>query len=120
MSQIVIKVEGLEELTQAIKTLTELTGGKDVNAKSAKKEKDVTPTDKAEYKVEVKGPETTEESEYTMEDVRVKLVALSKGGKKAEVKAMLTELGVKQLSDLDESLYPKAMEMADELENGGK
>lgn len=63
-----------------------------------------------------KEPETTmEEKIYTLEEVRARLAALQKAGKRAEVKDMLTSLGVSKLSELSADRYGELMEKAGEI-----
>ncbi len=65
-----------------------------------------------------KEPEATveaEEKSYTREEVRAKLAALQKAGKRAEVKDMLTSLGVSKLSELPADRYGELMEKAGEI-----
>lgn len=56
-----------------------------------------------------------EEKSYTLEEVRAKLAALQKAGKRAEVKDMLTSLGVSKLSELPADRYGELMEKAGEI-----
>lgn len=51
----------------------------------------------------------------TMEDVRAKLTALNKAGKRAEVKALLTSFGVEKLSEIPEDKYEDLMGKAGEI-----
>lgn len=56
-----------------------------------------------------------EEKSYTLEEVRAKLAALQKAGKRAEVKDILTSLGVSKLSELPADRYGELMEKAGEI-----
>jgi len=49
---------------------------------------------------------------YTVEEVRAALSALSKAGKKAEVKAILESVGVAKLSDVQPEDYAAVMQKA--------
>lgn len=55
-----------------------------------------------------------EEKKYTLEEVRAKLAALNKAGKRAEVKEILGSFGVEKLSEIPEDKYQEVMEMAGE------
>lgn len=53
---------------------------------------------------------------YTLEQVRAKLADLSRGGKQAEVKALLNKLGAKKLTEVPEEKYPELMREAEAIE----
>ncbi len=53
--------------------------------------------------------------EITLEQVRAKLAALSQDGKQAEVKALITEFGVKKLSDVPAEKYSELLAKAEVL-----
>lgn len=53
--------------------------------------------------------------QFTLEEVRAKLAALSQGGKTAEVKALLAGAGVTKLTDLKTDQYAAIMEKAGAL-----
>lgn len=50
-----------------------------------------------------------------LEDVRSKLAALSKAGKKTEVKNLLNSFGVQKLTDVPSDKYEELLEKAEEL-----
>ena len=52
---------------------------------------------------------------YTLEQVRAKLADLSRGGKQAEVKALLNKLGAKKLTEVPEDKYPELMQEAEAI-----
>jgi hypothetical protein len=129
--KITVKVEGLEPLISAIMYLggaiQDQTGAA---PKAQKKEKSVTPKDKADYKPEVKEEPKQEDpkdeklpwddqdsNEITIEDVRVKLVEISKQGKeqRAAVKQLIQDYGADQLSDLDPKHFAEVLEKAEAI-----
>lgn len=52
---------------------------------------------------------------YSLPEVRAKLAALNKEGKKAAVQALLDSFGVSKLSQINASDYPALMEKAGEI-----
>lgn len=56
-----------------------------------------------------------EEKTYTMEEVRAKLAALNKAGKRSEVKALLAGFGAEKLSEIPEEKYTELMDKAGEI-----
>lgn len=56
------------------------------------------------------------EQEYTLEDVRAKLGALQKAGRREEVKALLKSVGADKLPEVDPKDYPVLMQKAGELD----
>lgn len=50
-----------------------------------------------------------------LEEVRRKLASLSQDGKQAQVKALITELGAKKLSDVPAEKYSELLEKVEEL-----
>lgn len=66
----------------------------------------------AESKLE---PEAESEvvTEYSLEDVRGKLAALNKAGKRKEVTELLASFGVSKLSAVPEELYTELMKKAE-------
>ena len=52
---------------------------------------------------------------FTLEQVRAKLADLSRGGKQAEVKALLNKLGAKKLTEVPEDKYPELMQEAEAI-----
>lgn len=51
----------------------------------------------------------------TLEEVRAKLAALLQDGRQAQVKALITEMGAKKLSDVPAEKYPELLKKAEEL-----
>ena len=60
-------------------------------------------------------PATSKEKRPTLEEVRSKLAALTQAGKQAEVKQLITDLGVVKLSDVPKEKYPQLLETARKL-----
>lgn len=60
-------------------------------------------------------PEDEDSISYSLEDVRAKLAALNKSGKRAQVKELLTAFGVEKLSEIAPELYAGLMEKAEVL-----
>lgn len=60
-------------------------------------------------------PATIKEELPTLEEVRSKLASLTQAGKQAEVKQLITNLGVVKLSDVPKEKYPKLLEVAGKL-----
>lgn len=56
------------------------------------------------------------QEEIPLETVRAKLAALSRSGKKDEVKALLQKFGASKLTDVPKEKYPELMAVAEELE----
>ena len=64
-------------------------------------------------------PAPQPEKAYTYEEVRAVLAEKSRTGYRAEVKSLLTEHGVKQLSDItDPAVYAALIAEAKEIGNG--
>lgn len=103
MNEIVIRIEGLEELTKALQALATGSG--------AEPEKE--PEVKAEESPAV---EESGEVQYTLEDVRAALGALQKAGKKEQVKELLQSFGAAKLPEVDPADYPALMQKAGELD----
>jgi len=72
--------------------------------------KNVTKEAETETKTETKTAST-----FTLEQVRAKLADLSRGGKQAEVKALLNKLGAKKLTEVPEDKYPELMQEAEAI-----
>lgn len=64
---------------------------------------------------EKEAPAETETSSYTLVDVRTKLGALTKAGKKAQVQELIKSFGVDKLSQIPEDKYAEVMQKAGEL-----
>lgn len=60
-------------------------------------------------------PETEEATTYSLEDVRAKLAALNKAGKRTQVKELLGSFGVDKLSEIAPEQYTELMEKAEVL-----
>ena len=56
-----------------------------------------------------------EVKEYTTEEVRAKLTALSQSGKQAQVKALITKYGAARLSDIPADKYAAVMAEAEAM-----
>jgi hypothetical protein len=96
------------------------TGNIKVSAKAAPKK---SVADQVSEALEAAEPEATEETEptkvetkpekakskYTLEQVRAEAVAISKAGKREEVKALISEHGGEKVTDLDASVYDAFM-----------
>lgn len=54
--------------------------------------------------------EKVEDNLPTLEEVRAKLASLSKAGKQAQVRELITGFGVKKLSDIPREKYPELLE----------
>lgn len=57
-----------------------------------------------------KPKEKVEDNLPTLEEVRAKLASLSKAGKQAQVRELITGFGVKKLSDIPREKYPELLE----------
>lgn len=107
-----VLIAGLQKLSQDIADIAAMLEGAD--AAPAKKQ-DVPAPDAA--------PETEQAEEpakvYTYEEVRAILAEKSRTGFRAEVKALLTAHGVKQLSDVtDPEVYAAIVAEAEGIGNG--
>lgn len=60
-------------------------------------------------------PATIKEELPILEEVRSKLASLTQAGKQAEVKQLITDLGVVKLSDVPKEKYPQLLEAAGKL-----
>src|SRR5699024_7151465 len=67
--------------------------------------------EKEDIKVEVKKADTA----TTLEQVRARLAALSKEGKQAEVKALITKYGADKLSEISPEKYSDLLKEAEEI-----
>lgn len=70
---------------------------------------------KKETKEQKKTAQSTEQRLPTLEEVRAKLAALSQDGKQVQVKALITEMGAKKLSDVPAEKYENLLKKAEEL-----
>ena len=60
---------------------------------------------------ELREPATSQKDNLpTLEEVRAKLASLSKAGKQAQVRELITGFGVKKLSDIPREKYPELLE----------
>lgn len=100
--------------------------GKEVSEKIEAKTKETTKQDDAPSAEETEAPKKDEpkqeeepESEETagisLETVRGKLAELAQSGKQKEVKALITEMGAKKLTDVPAEKYPELLEKAEGL-----
>lgn len=86
----------------AVASSNDHTAGPDAEAESV--------TEDAAMEVTAAEPETV-----TLEEVRARLAALNKSGKRTEVKALLAGFGAVKLSEVPEDQYAALMEKAGEL-----
>ena len=101
-------VDAMEVLALAISNQSKL-----LNPKPAPESK----PDHKPNEIEEKATDSKSEKKQISEvEIRAKFVALSKKGKKAELKKLLTDFGVEKVSDLQPDQYQKAMEKLTELE----
>jgi len=82
---------------------------------SAPAEPKAVETTPAETSTDPKQGAATTTQAYTLEQVRAKLADLSRGGKQAEVKALLNKLGAKKLTEVPEEKYPELMKEAEKI-----
>lgn len=76
----------------------------------------VTPPPVQEETQDTQAKDTGEEEKtYTMEEVRAKLAALNKAGKRSEVKALLAGFGAEKLSEIPKEKYTELMDKAGEI-----
>ena len=88
MSKIKLALDVVEDLRSLADSIETLAGTVEGN--------------KPKEKVEVNLP--------TLEEVRAKLASLSKAGKQAQVRELITGFGVKKLSDIPREKYPELLE----------
>jgi len=117
------------ELNRTIKSgtlgalVTDVQAFEDETRKAPNVEKKVeAPAPDPEVEAEEKAPKTPAEEKneaYTPEitevEVRAKFMELSKKGKKAELKALLDEMGVTKVSELKPEQYAEAMKKLEEI-----
>ena len=60
--------------------------------------------------------EDPEETSVTLEEVRAKLAELSKSGKQAEVKTLITSFGASKLTDVPKENYAELLKAAEGIE----
>lgn len=126
MAAITLNFDSFKEMKDFAK---ELIGGNNAEpvkvseSRGAKDTKPVTekmiPEETAEI-AETPEEETTEaegeaEVTYTLEDVRAKLAALNKAGKREAVQALIASYGAGKLTEVKESNYADLMQKAGEL-----
>lgn len=75
----------------------------------------IAPVNKEETKEQGQAAESAEQKLPTLEGVRARLASLSQDGKQAQVKALITELGAKKLSDVPVEKYGDLLKKAEEL-----
>ncbi len=68
-----------------------------------------------EMKNQKKPAQSAEQKLPTLEEIRAKLAALSQDGKQVQVKALITEMGAKKLSDVPAEKYVDLLKKAEEL-----
>ena len=113
-----VLIAGLQKLSQDIADIAAVLEGAD--AAPAKKQ-DVSAETIAPEPEQAVEPEKVKEPAkvYTYEEVRAILAEKSRTGFRAEVKALLTAHGVKQLSDVtDPDLFATIVAEAEEIGNG--
>ncbi|MBC8587462.1 hypothetical protein [Paratissierella segnis] len=91
MSKIKLALDVVEDLRSLADSIETLAGTVEGN--------------KPKEKVEVNLP--------TLEEVRAKLASLSKAGKQAQVRELITGFGVKKLSDIPREKYPELLKKAE-------
>lgn len=108
-------MDGRTEKEQPAKTERQV---KPVKEKPVKEQEDVKEPEGKEEPAEETKPESpkTEEKQFTLEEVRAKLAALNKAGKRAEVKAILESFGAQKLSEIPADKFAAVMEKAGELD----
>jgi len=109
MKLIFDSLEEAKGFMEAIGTETEPVAEPKAAKKAAKKTEEPTP------KKEASTEEETPKKAYTLEEVRATLTALSKGGKREEVKALIAATGAANLAGVDPRDYEELMEKAGEL-----
>lgn len=77
--------------------------------------KESAPAEPEETLVEEAESPESETAAYTLVDVRTKLGALTKSGKKAQVQELIKSFGVDKLSQIPEEKYAEVMQKAGEL-----
>ena len=99
-----VLIDGLKKLASDVADLAaQLEGAEAASQKQAAPIKEPAPTVTEETPAKESAPAVTEEAPakvYTYEEVRAILAEKSRTGFRAEVKALLTAHGVKQLSDV--------------------
>ena len=99
-------VDAIELLALAISNQSKLLNPQPVTINIPVSESKTEPVPIAEDQTE---NSKTEEKEISEVEIRAKFVALSKKGKKAELKKLLTDFGVEKVSDLQPDQYQNAM-----------
>lgn len=104
-------VQDLRNLAGSLETLI-------LDMENRTPEKTTQPQTELEQKQKVKSKEEILEVKPklpTLEEVRAKLATLSQDGKQTQVKALITELGAKKLSDIPTEKYVELLKKAEEL-----
>ncbi|ABO49721.1 hypothetical protein Dred_1187 [Desulforamulus reducens MI-1] len=85
--------------------------------KEQKQEPEPAPEPEPEKTTEEPASENVNDTqpEYTMEQVRAKLMALAQDGKQAQVKKIITDCGAKKLTDIPADKYAEVMAAAEAL-----
>lgn len=111
MAQITVVYKDFEEMKAVARVILGLNGEQPVEApKMEVPKEEPVKTEEAPKEEPVE-----EEITYTLVDVRAKLSALNKAGKKDEVQELIRSFGVEKLSQIDEKYYAEVMKKAGEL-----
>lgn len=106
-----ILIDGFRRLSADAAEIAELLSGTETTSKKTEVEPETEPTPPAAEETPVKV--------YTFEEVRGILSDKARSGFRAEVKALLTSHGVKQLSDItDPAVFAELVAEAEVLGNG--
>ncbi len=97
-----ILIDGFRRLSADAAEIAELLSGTESNAKKNEVEPVVESETQAEVHASAITLEETPEKVYTFEEVRGILADKARSGFRAEVKALLTSHGVKQLSEIND------------------
>jgi regulator of replication initiation timing len=109
--KIEIDVKGLDIVVSAINNLTSVLNNTSLPTE-INSVKEVAPA--KQHEKEKTQPKATK-NVTTLEKVRDRLAALSQDGKQVQVKALITELGAKKLSDIPAGKYAELLKKAKEL-----
>lgn len=128
MVEIKIKIEGLDQLTEAMALLGSALayrGGlvntaeaavelmEDVKSK-VRKEDTVEEAEETATKIDVT-PEAPEVPEITIEQIREVFVAKNNKGNTPKLKAILAEFGARKVTDLQEKDFPEVLKRLEEI-----
>lgn len=136
MGELTIRIEGLEPFTAAVTRLAEAIENQkkmivpietsivspEASTEAVKKavQEAIDKLDELNKTVEKKAPAKkasakSQAATVTLDDIRSKFRQLAQKGLKTELKALLTEFGVENVSSLDESVLPEVMQKLEEL-----